>query len=123
MRSGRGNGQDGDSGVEGTGENTRSYTDEERRMFVEKLNAMDRGEFAGFVRDATVDRIRDVFIVPLVDALMAERRNLDVILTSFKYEDFWEYRELMIEISKKNPGLVAEQVYRLAKSESLMRGN
>jgi len=34
-----------------------TYTDEERRMFEERLNAMSRAEFAAFVRDLTVDTV------------------------------------------------------------------
>jgi hypothetical protein len=116
-------GQVGGSDCEGNSGERRIYTDEERRMFEERLNAMSRAEFAAFVRDLTVDTVRNVFILPLVDALVAERRNMEVFLTSLKYSDFWEYRELMIEINNKNPGLVPEQVYRMAKEESLRRGN
>ena len=92
-------------------------------MFEEKLNSMSRAEYAAFIRDCALDSVRDVFIIPFVNSMLSERRNMDVLLTSFKYKDFWEYRELMLEISNKNPGVDAEQVYRLAKSESLLRGN
>lgn len=112
-----------DLGRDELGGSSRTYTEEERRLFEEKLDSMSRAEYGAFIRDLAVDTVRDIFIVPLVTAMLVERRNMDVLLTSFKFKDFWEYRELMIEINSKNPGVDAEYVYRLAKKESLLRGN
>ena len=92
-------------------------------MFEERLNSMSRAEYGAFIRNLAVDTVRDIFIVPLVTAMLAERRNMDILLTSLKYNDFWEYRELMIKVSNKNPGVDAEHVYQLAKKERLLRGN
>jgi len=123
MRTNGSGGPETDLGRDESVETPRTYTEEERKMFEEKLNSMSRAEYAAFIRDCAVDSVRDGFIIPFLNAMMSERRNMDVLLTSFKYKDFWEYRELMIETSKKNPGVDAEQVYRLARNESLLRGN
>ena len=39
----------------------------------------------------------------------------DVDKASGKYADFYDYRQNMVELSKKNPQLGAEQLYKLAK--------
>lgn len=121
MRSDGSDGQDRDS--IGPEEEKRTYTDEERRMFEEKLNAMSRAEYAVFIRDLVVDRVRETLIVPMVNALLEEKKRLDVLLTALKYEDFWEYRESMAGISEKYRGLDAEHVYQLAKKDCMEKGN
>lgn len=39
----------------------------------------------------------------------------DVDKVAGKYPDFYDYRESMVELSKKNPQLAAESLYKLAK--------
>lgn len=101
----------------------RTYTDEERRMFEERLNVMNRAEYAAFIRDLVVDKVREALFLPLINTLKEEQKRLDIALTALKYEDFWEYRELMAGIDEKCRGLDAELVYHMAKKESLEKGN
>ena len=64
----------------------RQYTQEEKGAFQDRLNNMPRAEFAAFVRDITIDMVRE------------------------------HYKDDMIKLSNTNPALSAKQVYHLAKT-------
>lgn len=94
----------------------REYSDEEKTKFQEKLNTMSRAEFAAFVRDLTVETVKEQMFLPIQSAMVTDRVKDQIVDVSGKFPDFWDYRAEMINISNQNPTLNAEQVYHLAKA-------
>jgi len=94
----------------------REYSDEEKTKFQEKLNSMSRAEFAAFVRDLTVETVKEQMFLPIQSAMVTEKVKDQIVDVSTKFPDFWDYRAEMIGISNSNPTLNAEQVYHLAKA-------
>lgn len=94
----------------------REYSDDEKAKFQEKLNSMSRAEFAAFVRDLTVETVKEQMFLPIQSAMVTEKVKDQIVDVSTKFPDFWDYRTEMINISNSNPTLNAEQVYHLAKA-------
>lgn len=94
----------------------REYSTEEKTAFQEKLNSMSRAEFAAFVRDLTVETVKEQMFMPIQSALVTDKVKDQIVDVSGKYPDYWDYRQDMINISNQNPTLNAEQVYHLAKA-------
>ena len=91
------------------------YSPEERQAFLDKLNRMNRAEYAAFIRDLSVDIVRDKVVAPLVNALREEQTKREIAEMEARFPDYWKYRDAMINISNANPNLKAEQVYLLAR--------
>lgn len=88
---------------------------EERDEMLARLDQMDKGQYARFVSDAVVDRVREELFSPLMQSIVAEKVQQDIAETSAKYGDFWQHKDRMVQIANANPNLRAEQVYFLAK--------
>jgi len=96
-------------------EEERKYTDEEKQAFLDRLNRMNRAEYAAFVRDLAVDIVKDNTVMPLIEALRGEQVRREVAEIEARFPDYWKYRDSMINISKSNPNISAEQIYLLAR--------
>lgn len=94
----------------------KEFTSEEKEAFKEKLNKMDRAEYAAFIRDLTVDTVRDQLFNPVVQTIVSDKVQSQIAEATTKYADFWDFKQEMIVLSNENPRLTAEQVYRLAKA-------
>jgi len=94
----------------------REYSADEKTAFQEKLNNMSRAEFAAFVRDLTVETVKEQMFLPIQSAMVTEKVKDQIVDVSGKYPDYWDYRNDMIAVSNQNPTLNAEQVYHLAKA-------
>lgn len=95
----------------------KQWSAEERQQFEEKLDSLSKGEFAAYIRDAVVEKVREDLFTPLAREFVQERVARDIAATAAKYPDFGQHREAMIAISNANPALGAEQVYLLAKAQ------
>jgi len=94
----------------------REYSPDEKAAFQEKLNNMSRAEFAAFVRDLTVETVKEQMFIPIQNSLVTDKVRSQINDVSAKFPDFWDYKPEMIAISNSNPTLNAEQVYHLAKA-------
>lgn len=94
----------------------REYSSEEKTAFQDKLNNMSRAEFAAFVRDLTVETVKEQMFLPIQSQMVTEKVKDQIVDVSGKYTDYWDYRGEMITVSNQNPTLNAEQVYHLAKA-------
>ena len=94
----------------------KQYSTEEKQAFQERLNGMTRTEFAAFVRDLTVDTVREQLFNPVVQTIVSEKVQNQIAEASTKHNDFWDYKQDMIPLANANPALTAEQVYHLAKA-------
>jgi len=94
----------------------KQYSNEEKQAFQEKLNNMSRAEFAAFIRDLTVDAVREQMFNPVVQSIVSEKVQNQIAEASAEFKDFWDYKQEMIQLSNANPALSAKQVYHLAKA-------
>jgi len=95
----------------------KQWTQEERQAFEERLDSLSKGEFAAYIRDAVVEKVREELFAPLARDIVQSRVQQDIAATAAKYPDFGTFRDDMIVISNANPSLGAEQVYLLAKAQ------
>jgi len=84
-------------------------------------DAMTPGEMANKIQQNTTKTIEEVVtavmqreIAPMKSNLSLEAARKDMSVTAEKYEDYWDYKEPMIEIANAHPDLTAEEVYFLA---------
>jgi hypothetical protein len=94
----------------------KQYTAEEKQAFQDKLNNMTRAEFAAFVRDLTVDVVREQMFTPVVQSIVSDKVQNQIAEAAAEFKDFWDYKQDMIVLSNTNPALSAKQVYHLAKA-------
>jgi hypothetical protein len=93
----------------------KQYSAEEKQAFQDRLNNMTRTEFAAFVRDLTVDTVREQLFTPVVKSMVSEKVQNQIAEAATEFPDYWDYKQDMIKLSNANPGLNAKQVYHLAK--------
>jgi hypothetical protein len=96
----------------------KQFSTEEKQAFQERLNNMSRAEFAAFIRDLTVDTVRDQLFTPVVQSIVSEKVQTQIAEAASEFPDYWDYKQEMIKLSNANPGLSAKQVYKLAKAET-----
>lgn len=94
----------------------RQYTQEEKGAFQDRLNNMPRAEFAAFVRDITIDMVREQLFNPVVQTIVSDKVQGQISEAAAEFKDYWDYKDDMIRLSNANPALSAKQVYHLAKS-------
>lgn len=94
----------------------RQFSSEEKTAFQERLNSMSRAEFAAFVRDLTVDTVKEHLFAPVVQSIVSEKVQTQIAEASTEFKDYWDYKDDMIKLANANPGLSAKQVYHLAKA-------
>lgn len=94
----------------------KTYSNEEKEAFQQRLNGMTRAEFAAFVRDLTVDTVREQMFNPVMNTMVSEKVQNQIAEAAAEFKDFWDYKQDMIALSNANPSLSAKQVYHLARA-------
>jgi hypothetical protein len=94
----------------------RQYTQEEKGAFQDRLNNMPRAEFAAFIRDITIDMVREQLFNPVVQTIVSDKVQGQIAEAAAEFKDYWDYKDDMIRLSNANPALSAKQVYHLARS-------
>ncbi len=64
-----------------------------------------------------IDKTISSKVSPVLEQSELERATRDIDQTARKYQDYFDYRDEMINIAKRHPSLNAEEVYRLAKGD------
>lgn len=83
------------------------------------LDTFTNRELADYILQAVGSSVQKYVkdsVTPIASRVDTERVSRDIQETATKHQDFWDYREKMIEISTRHPSLSAEEVYFLASN-------
>lgn len=97
------------------GRRTLPQVEEQPKGGLDDMSNRER-ELVNFIVDE-INRQATPLLQDLATKLETQRVLREIDKCEAKYDDFWDYRERILQIGSENPNLSVEAAYKLAKSE------